>query len=144
MVARPAFSGMADANQRLDLDRESRRFSGSPPRPSSHCRMRARDSWDCLSVYERYSFYTMELEFDPEKSASNKAKHGIDFLEAQALWDDVDLLEIPACIEDEPRYMVIGRIGPKHWSGIITYRDERTRIISVRRARKTEVLIYEG
>ena len=86
----------------------------------------------------------MDFEFDPEKSASNKAKHGIDFVEAQALWDDADLLEIPARTEDEPRYMVVGRIGTKHWSGIITYRDHRIRIISVRRAHKTEMAIYEG
>lgn len=86
----------------------------------------------------------MEFEFDPAKSASNKAKHGIDFIEAQALWDDVDLLEIPARTEDELRLMVIGKIGSTHWSGIITYRDRRIRIISVRRAHKAEVAIYEG
>lgn len=86
----------------------------------------------------------MEFEFDPGKSAANKAKHGIDFVEAQALRDDVDLLEIPARTEDEPRHMVIGRIGSTHWSGVITYRNRSVRLISVRRARKTEVAIYEG
>lgn len=30
----------------------------------------------------------MEFEFDERKSAANKAKHGIDFVEAQALWLD--------------------------------------------------------
>lgn len=34
------------------------------------------------------------FEFDPDKSAANKAKHGIDFVEAQALWDDPDLLDL--------------------------------------------------
>lgn len=29
----------------------------------------------------------MQYEYGPEKSAANKAKHGIDFEEAQALWD---------------------------------------------------------
>ncbi len=86
----------------------------------------------------------MDFEFDPEKSASNKAEYGIDFVEAQSLWDDVDLVEIPVRTVDEPRHMVIGRIGAKHWSGVITYRDLRISIISVRRARKTEVAIYEG
>jgi uncharacterized DUF497 family protein len=84
------------------------------------------------------------FEFDPDKSESNKAKHGIDFLEAQALWDDPDLLEIPVRTQDEPRYLVIGCIMGVHWSGIITYREEATRIISIRRSRKEEVELYEG
>jgi uncharacterized protein len=86
----------------------------------------------------------MDFEFDPEKSAANKLKHGIVFLEAQALWDDPDLLEIPARTEDEPRYLVIGLIEGKHWSGVVTYRSERIRIISVRRSRKEEIELYEG
>jgi hypothetical protein len=86
----------------------------------------------------------MEFEFDPRKSAANKRKHGIDFVEAQALWGDPDLIEIPARTEDEPRFLVIGKIAEKHWSGVITYRDDRIRIISVRRSRKEEVDIYES
>ena len=86
----------------------------------------------------------MEFELDPGKSASNKQKQGIDFVEAQALWDDPDLLEIPARTEDEPRYLVVGRITQALWSGIITYRGDRVRIISVRRARDEEIALYEG
>lgn len=86
----------------------------------------------------------MEFEYDETKSKGNREKHGIDFEQAQALWDDPDLLEIPARTEDESRYMVIGRIDGKYWSGVITYRTGRVRIISVRRSRKEEVTIYEG
>jgi len=86
----------------------------------------------------------MNFEFDPKKSKSNKEKHGIDFIEAQALWDDSDLIEIPAKTIDEPRYMVIGKIKDKHWSGIITLRDENIRIISIRRSRTEEIEIYES
>lgn len=86
----------------------------------------------------------MEFEFDQAKSRANRTKHGIDFVEAQALWDDVDLLELPARTEDEPRWMVIGRIGTQLWSGIITYRNEKTRIISVRRSREEERDLYES
>ncbi len=86
----------------------------------------------------------MEFEFDPEKSTSNRKKHGIDFVEAQALWGDLDLIEIPLVTVDEPRYLVIGMIEGKHWSGIITYREERLRIISIRRSRKEEREIYES
>jgi uncharacterized protein len=86
----------------------------------------------------------VEFEFDPEKSKSNKTKHGIDFHESQIVWDDPDLIEIPAKTEDEDRFMIIGMIGDSHWSAIIIYRDGRTRIISVRRSRKEEIGFYEG
>ena len=86
----------------------------------------------------------MEFEFDPAKSESNLEKHGIDFLQAQALWDDVDALEIPARTEDEPRFLVVGRIDGEHWSAVGTYRGDRIRIISVRRSREVEVRLYEG
>jgi hypothetical protein len=86
----------------------------------------------------------MEFEFDPKKSDGNKQKHGIDFSAAQALWDDPDLIEIPVKTIDEPRYLVIGKIAEKHWSGVITYRGEKIRIISIRRSRKEEVEIYEN
>lgn len=79
------------------------------------------------------------------KSESNKGKHGIDFVEAQALWNDPDLLEIPAKkLEDEIRYLLIGKIGQKHWSAVITYRNDIVRIISVRRSRGKEVDYYES
>lgn len=86
----------------------------------------------------------MEFEFDRRKSEGNLAKHGIDFRDAQKLWDDSNLLEIPARTEDEPRFVVIGRIAGKHWSAVITYRGDDIRIISVRRSRAEEVALYES
>jgi len=86
----------------------------------------------------------MEFEFDERKSESNRKKHGIDFVEAQAIWDDPELLEIPLKSDDEPRVQFTGRIDGKHWSAFITYRQGRTRIISVRRARIEERELYES
>ncbi|PSB45022.1 toxin [Cyanosarcina cf. burmensis CCALA 770] len=86
----------------------------------------------------------MEFEFDEAKRQSNREKHGIDFVEAQELWEDPQRLEIPARTEDEPRYLVIGKIENKHWSAVMTYKNEKIRIISVRRARQEEVAIYES
>ena len=86
----------------------------------------------------------MEFEFDEAKSAGNKAKHGIDFQAAQALWEDVDRIEIPARTQDEPRFLVIGKIGQRLWSAIVTPRGQRIRIISVRAARRKEIEIYES
>ncbi len=85
----------------------------------------------------------MEFEFDPNKSAINKTKHGIDFIEAQKLWTDINRMEIPARTQDESRFLVLGKIADKHWSAVITYRDDKIRIISVRRSRNEEVNIYE-
>lgn len=86
----------------------------------------------------------MEFEFDSAKSAANQAKHGLDFVQAQELWDDAMRIEVPARTEGEPRWLVIGRIGRQHFSAVVTYREERIRIISVRRSRAEEVAIYEG
>ena len=86
----------------------------------------------------------IEFEFDEKKSQTNLEKHGINFIDAQRLWDDTDLLEIPAKTIDEPRSLVIGMISGNHWSGVITYRGNRIRIISVRRSRKEEVTLYES
>ena len=86
----------------------------------------------------------MEFEFDNNKSKENKKKHGIDFVEAQMLWDDPDRIEIPAKTEDEPRTLVIGKIRGEYWSAVKTSRNENIRIISVRRSRRKEIAIYES
>jgi uncharacterized DUF497 family protein len=86
----------------------------------------------------------MEFEFNITKSQANLQKHGIDFIHAQQLWEDPERLEIPAKTDDEPRTIFIGRILDKTWSAIITTRGQKIRIISVRRARKKEVDLYES
>ena len=84
------------------------------------------------------------FEFDAVKSESNRAKHGIDFVDAQNLWNDPMLLEIPAKTDDELRFLMIGRIEERYWSAVITYRGGNIRLISVRRARTEEVALYES
>ena len=85
----------------------------------------------------------MEFTFDPIKSDANAHKHGIDFVDAQLLWLDDMLIEVPARTADEPRWLVVGRIAGKHWSAVVTYRDEHVRLISVRRSRPEEIRLYE-
>ncbi|MGR8980644.1 MAG: BrnT family toxin [Gammaproteobacteria bacterium] len=84
------------------------------------------------------------FEYDNEKSRLNLEKHGIDFIDAQLIWDDPDFIEIQAKSDDEPRSLVIGYIAEKCWSAVITYRNNNIRIISVRRSRKSEVALYES
>lgn len=85
-----------------------------------------------------------QFEFDLNKSQSNFEKHGIDFQEAQRIWHDPRLIEVKAISNDEPRFLVIGKIDLKHWSAVITYRNGIVRLISVRRSRDLEVKLYES
>ena len=85
----------------------------------------------------------MRFEFDAAKSAANKAKHGIDFVEARALWLDPDRIELPARPMNKPRFLVIAQIAQTTWTATVTYRYEDTiRLISVRRARHNEEARY--
>jgi uncharacterized protein len=84
------------------------------------------------------------FEYDDNKSQANFLKHGISFIDAQQLWQDSRLLEIPAKTVDEPRYLIVGLIAGRHWSAVITYRGTAIRLISVRRARVEEINLYES
>jgi uncharacterized DUF497 family protein len=84
------------------------------------------------------------FQYDSEKSLANLKKHGIDFEQAQLLWEDPDLVVIAARSDDEPRYLVIARLHDQHWSAIATDRGDEIRIISVRRSRSAEIELYES
>ena len=85
-----------------------------------------------------------EFQYDPQKSESNLRKHGIDFEQAQLLWDDPKLVTLKARSEDEARSLIIARLNDQHWSAIGTDRDGEYRIISVRRSRIAELELYES
>jgi uncharacterized protein len=85
----------------------------------------------------------MEFEFNDQKNESNLSKHKIDFLTAQRLWNGLDRVEIPAQTVEEQRFLVIGQVDGKLWSAVITYREDKVRIISVRRSRGKEIAAYE-
>jgi uncharacterized protein len=80
----------------------------------------------------------MEFEYDSEKSESNRKKHGIDFVEAQSLWDDPMHIVVPARSLTEERYALIGKFNESLWTCIFTLREQNLRIISVRKARDEE------
>lgn len=87
----------------------------------------------------------MIFEFDPNKSAANKAKHGIDFVEAQALWQDPRVVTTNAgSVASEARSVAIGMLGGKVWFAVFVRRGEALRIISARRAQPKEVQFYEA
>ena len=88
----------------------------------------------------------MILEWDPEKAASNYAKHGVDFHEAGTVLDDPlsTTFPDPDHSEDEQRYLTIG----SSLSGRIlvvahTDRGEAVRLISARPVTSGERRFYE-
>jgi len=86
----------------------------------------------------------MIFDFDSDKIKRNKEKHGIDFVGAQKLWDDSRSIGFPGKSDDEPRFAMLSELKPKLWVAFYTVREERIRIISVRRARKAERKLYES
>tara|TARA_B100001939_G_C16932643_1_gene614581 strand:- start:779 stop:1054 length:276 start_codon:yes stop_codon:yes gene_type:complete len=85
----------------------------------------------------------VKFEYDMNKSAANKRKHGMDFEEIQELWRDPDMLVVPARTMDEERFLGVGMVAGKVWAVIFTYRGDAIRIISARRARQKEISYYE-
>ena len=83
-------------------------------------------------------------EYDSTKSELNRQKHGIEFRAAAKIWSDTNLLEIPARVSEETRSLLIGKIGIIYWTAVITMRGQNIGVISVRRSRKREILLYES
>jgi uncharacterized protein len=85
------------------------------------------------------------FEFDEAKSASNKDKHGIDFVEAQKLWDDDNMVVFSARTSmNEVRWAAIALMNEKNWTAFYTWREDTIRLFSVRRSRKNEEDFYYG
>ena len=85
----------------------------------------------------------MKYEWDEQKNQANISKHGIDFETATRLWDDSNRIEIQTLFSEENRIILIGKIDKKIWAAIFTLRETAYRIISVRRARKREIYLYD-
>jgi uncharacterized protein len=103
-----------------------------------------RYNFGALLAHKKIQFEPVRFEFDPAKSALTKAdpNRSISFEEAQAIWIDLNHIELPLPFISEPRTAVIGKIGPDLWTAIVTQRGENIRIISVRRAHPKEEKIY--
>ena len=84
-----------------------------------------------------------EFEFDPDKSEANKVKHGIDFVEAQALWHSAKIVTVATSFEAEERWMGVALYRDRYWTAIYTLRDGVIRLISVRRSRDYEIERYK-
>jgi uncharacterized DUF497 family protein len=85
----------------------------------------------------------VEFEFDPQKSQTNKAKHGIDFDEAQALWQSENYVEYDVDSPDENRSVRIAFLHGVLWFCVFTMRSEKIRLIWVQHVRPKERELYE-
>ena len=88
-----------------------------------------------------------EFEWDEEKAQSNLKKHGVSFEEAATIFNDPGLATIsdPDHSEDEDRYVSVGMsVIMRLLSVIHTFRKEKIRLISARKATKAEKETYEN
>ena len=89
-------------------------------------------------MFEDYQF-----EWDPQKDEANLKKHGLSFERARTIWDDERRICYHLCDQPETRWLVIARLGPRiYMSAVVTYREERIRLISARYATKQEIEMY--
>ena len=86
----------------------------------------------------------LSFEYDDRKSQANLQKHGISFEEAKQLWLDPNRLVLYTKFDAEPRWILIGRLHELIWTAVFTIRRVRIRLISVRRARQKEKVVYES
>ena len=87
----------------------------------------------------------MNFQWDREKAKANVKKHGVEFSDATAVFDDPEAITIEdPDSEGEQRFLsigldILGRIIVVAY----TYRGDDVRLFSARKATKKEVRIYE-
>ena len=104
--------------------------------------VRRKDVAEKIKVARGFGDLSENSEYDEAKSVSNAEKHGIDFEEAQELWDTPYVVS-PLEHKGERRYVVIGRIFGTCWTAVVTNRGSKIRIISVRRSTRKEASYYD-
>ncbi|MCU0890105.1 MAG: BrnT family toxin [Rubritepida sp.] len=80
----------------------------------------------------------MDFEWDEAKRLANLTKHGLDFLDAEAVLDGPHVLDEARSIGDEIRRMATGILEGRHVTIIFTERHGAIRVISLRKARRRE------
>ena len=86
----------------------------------------------------------MDIEWDPRKAAANLRKHGVDFADAVVALEDENALTIEDTEQNEQRFKTLG-MGPNINVLYVVhahYEDETIRIISARKADRSETKQY--
>ena len=87
----------------------------------------------------------MDYQWDPTKGRLNREKHGVDFSDAVSVFEDVNALTIEDYDHDEERFVTLGMdCFGRILVVVYTWRDETIRLISARKANKTERAQYEN
>ena len=85
------------------------------------------------------------VEWDPDKAAANLRKHGVDFADAATVLADEFAVTVPDDALDEARFVTVGMDASGRVLVVVyTWRDERVRLISARKATRSERRQYEG
>ena len=82
------------------------------------------------------------FEWDEAKRQKNLEKHRLDFRDARLIFDGRPVVHVPSQKNDEARFASVARIEVKFYTVVWTWRAERRRIISFRRARDGEENAY--
>jgi uncharacterized DUF497 family protein len=85
----------------------------------------------------------MDFEFDPLKDEANLVKHGIGFVEAQELWEVLNVVFPAARVSGEERWGIVGMLRGQLYVAIFAPRGARVRLISCHRADAKWEQIYE-
>ena len=86
----------------------------------------------------------MLFSWDPVKREINRARHKLDLLDGQILFDGRPVVTFPSPRNNDMRFISTGPIGARFYSVVWTERDETTRLISFRRARDGEERAYHA
>ena len=85
------------------------------------------------------------VEWDDEKAASNQKKHGVDFADAATVLEDEAARTIPDDHSEEDRWVTLGMDALGRILVVVyTWRDEEIRLISARKANRSERRQYES
>ena len=81
----------------------------------------------------------MEFEWDDEKAKQNLRTHGVDFADACHVFFDPSRLEdVDDLYDEEERFITIGDVNGRILFVVFTLRDGRIRLISARKATRSE------
>ena len=86
----------------------------------------------------------MLFEWDEEKRWSNFAKHAVDFVDVQALFDGRPTVTVPSRRAEEARFVTTGVMDGRFFTVVWTLRGDDIRLISARRARDGERRAYRA
>ena len=84
------------------------------------------------------------FEWDDDKARANLAKHSVSFEDASRIFDSSDVVDEADLTMDygEVRYRAVGLVKGRFLAVFFTFRGDRTRIISARKASRAEIRNY--